>query len=344
MGIQGLTTIIKKMCPEVQQKVHLSHFSGMRIPVDLHSILYRFKVATPDRWITSFLYYITGLRKYNIHPIFILEGRAPVEKADTKLSRMDEAQKKQERAIELSIEIEQYKDGGKITDYIKSEIEKSKDPDVTFMWKMGIVNIKYFEKKLEKLRNQQCYLDNNDIKRVVKLFDSLSIPYIQAPNEGESYCCQLDTGYVISTDTDVLAHGQSIIRDINASDGTASVINFTNLLSCLEMSMEEFLDMCILCKTDYNNKLPGVGPIGAFRLILEHRRIEHLPEKYDTSVLNFERTRELFKLPKVEVELPYWEKITMEMVESLMEHETVRNPDALLNGLNHSPKLVFKTE
>ena len=78
------------------------------------------------------------------------------------------------------------------------------------------------------------------------------------------------------------------------------------------MSMDEFIDLCILCGCDYTTNINGVGPIKAFKYIshlggkIENviRKIErendnpwkkkkyHIPENFF-----YKEARELFKAP-----------------------------------------------
>ena len=58
--------------------------------------------------------------------------------------------------------------------------------------------------------------------------------------------------------------------------------NYHNLLKVLEgmeMSMEQFIDLCILLGCDYCEKIRGMGPKSAIKLIQEHKTIEGVVEK-----------------------------------------------------------------
>jgi 5'-3' exonuclease len=64
----------------------------------------------------------------------------------------------------------------------------------------------------------------------------------------------------------------------------------------MELTHEQFIDYAILIGCDYNkkNKLANVGPVKALDLIKKYKKIENI-EGYDTSNLNQEEIRELFK-------------------------------------------------
>jgi flap endonuclease-1 len=46
------------------------------------------------------------------------------------------------------------------------------------------------------------------------------------------------------------------------------------LLEEFEMTMDEFIDLCIMCGCDYTNTIGGIGPVKAFKFIKENSTIE----------------------------------------------------------------------
>lgn len=47
------------------------------------------------------------------------------------------------------------------------------------------------------------------------------------------------------------------------------------------MTMEQFVDLCILLGCDYTDKIRGVGPKSAFKLMQEHGSIEEIIKHLD---------------------------------------------------------------
>ena len=45
------------------------------------------------------------------------------------------------------------------------------------------------------------------------------------------------------------------------------------------MTMDEFIDLCIMCGCDYTHSIGGIGPIKAFKLMEDNRNIEAVLEK-----------------------------------------------------------------
>ena len=77
------------------------------------------------------------------------------------------------------------------------------------------------------------------------------------------------------------------------------------VLDGLGLSMDQFVDLCILLGCDYCDKIRGVGPKSAYKMIQEHGSIENMLKKIDSKKhtvpedWKFEGARELFKNPEV---------------------------------------------
>lgn len=79
------------------------------------------------------------------------------------------------------------------------------------------------------------------------------------------------------------------------------------------MTMDEFIDLCIMCGCDYTKSIGGIGPIKAFKFIKEHGNIENVLEQIEKelqdekkkakyvvpSEFRYKESRELFKNPDV---------------------------------------------
>lgn len=60
------------------------------------------------------------------------------------------------------------------------------------------------------------------------------------------------------------------------SSGTSPImeIDLPVLLAELELSMEQFIDLCIMCGCDYASNIRGIGAVRALSLIKQHGSIE----------------------------------------------------------------------
>ncbi|XP_029309523.1 probable flap endonuclease 1 homolog [Cottoperca gobio] len=116
----------------------------------------------------------------------------------------------------------------------------------------------------------------------LQLLKLLGVPVIQAPGDAEALCARLvregAVDAVASEDMDTLPFGANIlIRQLNAKrDSEVVEYSLPKLLENLQISHEEFVDMCILLGCDYCDKIAGLGPKRALTLIQKHRTIENV--------------------------------------------------------------------
>uniref|UniRef100_A0A671XHR7 Zgc:110269 n=1 Tax=Sparus aurata TaxID=8175 RepID=A0A671XHR7_SPAAU len=113
-----------------------------------------------------------------------------------------------------------------------------------------------------------------------QLLKFMGVPVIKAPGDAEALCAQLvregTVDAVASEDMDTLPFGaNTLIRQLNASkDGEVVEFSLPKLLEKLQISHQEFVDLCILLGCDYCDKIAGLGPKRALKLIQTHRTIE----------------------------------------------------------------------
>ena len=160
------------------------------------------------------------------------------------------------------------------------------------------------QKEYEKVRKQDVIItkkDNEDLKTFLRL---LGIPYIHAPGEAETLGSYMSVHNMIDgvycEDTDVLAYGCKTMY-CKPKGNSIVRIQIDDVLNELEMTQHSFTDMCIMCGTDYNDNIPSVGPMNAYRLIKNYSDIDTISThtQYNCSVLGHKKGRELFHIPSI---------------------------------------------
>ena len=143
--------------------------------------------------------------------------------------------------------------------------------------------------KIKKLELQTISITSEDFTLVKELFKILGMPYYQATTEAEAtgaYLCRQGIVHgVMSEDTDVMAYGSpKFITGVNTHSETCCEIDIAEVLEKLEMTYEQFRDICIMCGTDYNKNIPKIGPQKSFDLIKKLGSIDNIDEQtvYDT--------------------------------------------------------------
>eukprot|EP01017_Pseudomicrothorax_dubius_P028447 TRINITY_DN337_c0_g1_i1.p1 TRINITY_DN337_c0_g1~~TRINITY_DN337_c0_g1_i1.p1 ORF type:complete len:387 (+),score=80.23 TRINITY_DN337_c0_g1_i1:268-1428(+) len=309
MGIYKLMSLLQEKAPGAIRKVKIDFYSGRTVACDASTAIYQFLVATQG-YTNNALTELTDkdgnrtghlLGLFNrtiqflengIKPVWVFDGRPPTLKSGELARR----KKVKEEAME---KMEEAKEAGDMEEALK---QKTRTVSVSSTMK-------------------------EDAMRMLRL---MGMPVIEAPCEAEAQCASLvKAGKAFATateDMDSLTFGSTtLLRGFNSKGEPIIEIGLAEALKELELSYEEFVDLCILCGCDYADTIDGVGPVTAYKLIKAHNNIEgvlkQLEEDNKTSTRKrkflvparfpFEDCRELFKRPVVadpsQIELK-WEK------------------------------------
>ncbi|XP_069790974.1 uncharacterized protein [Narcine bancroftii] len=120
-----------------------------------------------------------------------------------------------------------------------------------------------------------------------RLLTLLGVPYIEAPGEAEATCAALvKAGKVDCTateDMDALPFGCTrLVRNVSArKDARVEEFSLPAILEALELTQEQFVDLCILMGCDYCEKIKGIGMKRALPLIQTHGSIEGVVRSLD---------------------------------------------------------------
>lgn len=321
MGVQGLLNFIRTRYPTAFKDIHLRDLYCKKIAVDTNLYLYKYKIISPN-WKDCFIRLVCCCRRYNVHPIFIFDTSAPLEKRNEQLKRRENVQKTREQVDSIENLLKTY-----YTDKIISpELQKFYDECLTirnnkqnnqrnqsllrrFLHTTNLpppsiqpsFNPQLIEERLRKLKSRIVGICDQDKEDLKLLFENMGVGYFQAIEEAEqtcSYLCKwgLVDG-VLTEDSDVIAYGAPLfISKIEVFNGNCTLLETPVLLEKLQMTQEQLLDFCIMLQCDYNSRIPSVGPASAYKLLKEHGSLEQIEAntKYDLSCLNYKRCRELF--------------------------------------------------
>jgi len=324
MGIRHLHPLLQKYAPNAYKTRHLSEYSFKKVAIDISLYLYKYKAITGDRWLESFMSLIQCLRKWDVHCIFIYDGKAPAEKLDEQLRRREVRAKQGDKADEIEKQVREYEETGTIGNLLE-ELCYTETPSLFRKNPIRRFNINRAKEKVESMRSMMISIVPEDITLSQQLFDMLHIPYVTAPAEAECYASNLCVAgkidCVLSEDTDVLAYGTPIfLTKIDYVRDTVVEIDYSKILEETEMTHETFRDLCIMCSCDYNTNIPMIGPEKSFQMLKTYGNIEGVLEelrkmtnkentkKYTEEMfepLKYERCREMFTTYQVEFYAPY---------------------------------------
>ncbi|PSP99867.1 flap endonuclease-1 [Halobacteriales archaeon QS_5_70_17] len=136
-----------------------------------------------------------------------------------------------------------------------------------------------------------------------ELLDRLDVPVVEAPAEGEAQAAHMArrgvVDYVGSEDYDALLLGAPRTLRKLTSSGDPECMDFEATLAEHDLTWEQLVDVGILCGTDFNEGVDGIGPKTAVDLVREHGDLWGVLEAEDVYVEHADRIRDLFLHPTV---------------------------------------------
>ncbi len=136
-----------------------------------------------------------------------------------------------------------------------------------------------------------------------ELIDRLDIPYLDAPTEAEAQASHMArigaVDYVVSDDYDCLLYGAPLTVRQFTSKGEPECMDFEATLEAHEINHEQLVAIAILCGTDYNEGIHGVGPKTALSDIKKFDTLSAVLDHRGAEIPHAERIGELFLNPDV---------------------------------------------
>jgi 5'-3' exonuclease len=328
MGIKNLTKFIKdKKYKNAYVTKELGSFAFEKIAIDTPVYMHKYKSINavkmvegdglsgpgkgryynPDAWLWSFIHLIYSLRKYDVHPVFILEGGCPPEKNKTREARKKDREDVKKKTVSLEESISLFESSGQFDDPpsdLQEEWNKiAKKKNLPF----GDFDFDSVKEQVRQRHRYDMTIRSRDYEKLKILLDIMKTPYLQAPMEAEALCAFLYKEGIVhgiaSNDSDILAYGCNLIVDFQFSNDDSKVvyIDHSILLNLLNINKHEFLDFCIMCGTDYNDNIYKIGTVRSHELIKTHKSIEGVDKFLDPTghkgtilILNHKRVREIF--------------------------------------------------
>lgn len=294
-------------------KKDISVLKGKRLSIDLSLLLHRaLHKADQDETSSIYKYFIAIiilLKKHNIAPVFVFDGKPP----DSKNILLEKRRNKREKAnnkIKILNKLKEHISDSSSTD-IGSILEQSveedddlessnislDDAEVEYVNSIlsdsiksdnGIEDIeKTIDENLQKEGKKGVGIKDRHISKLKELFNTLKIPYIHIEDkEADIVCTYLVTqGYVdgcISDDMDLLAYGCPIlVQNLNFTSNFVDVYDFDELLTTMDITQKQLIDLCICAGTDHNNKLINIKCKELYTYIKKYKTIEEIIDNLD---------------------------------------------------------------
>ena len=229
MGIKQLNRYIVGQCQKSSIcKTNMEILRNKTIVID--TSIYMYKYHAQNSLIENFYLMLSIFHKYNITPIFIFDGKPPVEKYELLKRRKEEKQEAEQRFTEL-----------------QSQMEKSNDITI---WKD-------MQSEMNSLKRQFIRISQSDNKIVKSLIVSYGAMYYEADGEADRVCAYLVTSgkawACLSDDMDMLVYGcDRVLRHLSIINETVLLYKMDNILNDLNISMSDFRQITVISGTDYN--------------------------------------------------------------------------------------------
>ena len=262
------------------EDVAFEELDGTVVAVDAHNWLYRY-LTTTVKWTNDEIYttsageevanlvgLVQGLPKFFEHdliPVFVFDGGV-TELKDA------EVEKRREAKADAQARLEDARERGDSVEAARLEARTQRLTDIIH----------------ETTR---------------ELLTLLDVPYVEAPAEGEAQASYMArrgvVDYVGSEDYDTLLFGAPETLRGLTSKGLPELMSLDATLEQNGLTWEQLVDVAILCGTDFNEGIKGVGPKTAVKAVKEHGDLWGVLEARGDHVPNADRVRELFLDPPV---------------------------------------------
>lgn len=352
MGIKGLSSFIAKVCPDIATTVSIRNYAYQRIAIDISLYLYKYKVIYGQDWLRAVINLVCCLRLNDVHCIFIYETGCPPEKEKTRQERREAQDKLKTKLFEIEEAYLKMVNTGEISDILIEVTEKINSRNNKPILRKKInesVDIQIIEKEIAKLKSQTIGISKEDILTSQELFRYLGIPYLEIDDEGERIaawlCLSGKVDAVLSDDSDVMVYGTpKFLSKVDTTSSTFVEIKPSDILESLELTLPQFQDLCIMCGTDYNPNIKGIGPHKAYKLIKERENIEGVGEIMNIECLNHKRIRELFSSSDrfKDYTVPYCKPVDYVLLEKFLEEKGYASMISKINKAFSEPEIIFE--
>jgi len=327
---------IGSLIEDCKKRIDLSEFKGQKFGFDAYNMLYQFvttirgidgeplknKKGEITSHYSGIFYRISNVLSNGITPVFVYDGISHELKNKTKQDRRDRraiAKEKLDKAI------------------LEEDIEN-----------------------MNRFARQSATIDGKIIDESKELLEAMGVSCFTAPGEAEAQISYMTANnqvdYCVSQDFDCLLFGSpNLLKNIGASgkrkvpfkkvyiDVYPYVIESEQVFSKLGITREKLIWMSMLIGTDFNNKVEGIGPKTALKLVQENNSFEdilkQLKEKNKEIDFDYKEIQDIFLNPDVNKD-PIFEKQTFnrQKIEHILIDKAGFEEKRTINYLNEFEK------
>lgn len=248
MGIKHLNKHIVENCKQCIRFTSFNELRGKTIAVDISIYLYKFQMTHS---VIENLYIMLSLfEQFDIHAIFVFDGKPPPEKKEILEKRYRDKMKAEGQYYDLHARL--------VCEPV-SEEERGR-----------------IEKTMETLKRKFIYIKKEELNMVERLIVSYGYPCLHSAGEADNLCHMLvKYGHAwacMSEDMDMFVYGvPRVLRCISLVQSSCVLYDTQSIRRELYVSHETFMDICIMCGTDYNTTFPCSSISKLFNLVMNYQ-------------------------------------------------------------------------
>lgn len=295
MGIDGLNKFIESTIPQTQgvKTISCNALQDKALAVDISIYLYQYSCAIKSSvneivnqdgkiitHIQGILSKALGMIKKKIKPIFIFDGKPP----DFKQKVLDDRNNRKKKANKS------VKNLNKQIFDLQSKIQESPETPEEIEFHINTIKeLKDLNTEKIKSLKQTTTITREQMKECKELLNILGIPIIESIGEADSQCAYMvknNLAYAVaSEDMDILTFGaKKLIRKLSAKN-ECTLYDLDIILKDMDITYEQFVDICILLGSDYTTTIPGIGSKKIYKIIKTYGSIDNFISK-DPNVLS----------------------------------------------------------
>ena len=207
------------------QRIDLHELRGRTVVIDCFQFLYKF--MADNRMAEHMDQMIHMLLDRQIVPIFVFDGKPPIEKKAVLEQRRAKKQDAKTRYEELI-----------------QNLTTTPTPELA--------------NELACLKKKFIRIDYEHIQCAKKLMQHYEVEYVDAPGEADAVCVEMVQSHrawaCLSDDMDMFAYGcDRVLRELSLVTGKVTLYRTQSILIDLRLTMQEFREILVISGTDYRD-------------------------------------------------------------------------------------------
>lgn len=295
MGNKGdLWKHLTEKCPNAFKKITdvFAEKKEIKVAVDLPIVMHRYAYALKSNGQSlhhEILKMAKQMKSQKLLPIFVEDGNflkhkeheAKRRKLNEKIWVKTETVIKEENFVKSSnVEI------------LKEEMNSNQNED------MKIENVKIEDVNNEDLKTIRFKPNKSDYEEVIKLLRENDFEVKTAKYEAEALCSYLclqkEVDVVMTEDSDALTYlCPYILRHYKKNHEQLVVLD--EILKSLELTKQQFQDLCIMLGNDYNMHFPNHGFKFCYEAIKKNETLENYLKDMEKITVDMRESKKLFQ-------------------------------------------------